>query len=359
MLLVDFGESTCKFALVKEQGRALEVQEWGIEDMRSLEYATEHVLAKMKGMDVGTVLLSFPPALRRARVVYERVERKNAALRIEAAEKETILEALFVKVRSSLKERLQDTSGILAKDVHIHKLQVLGYVVDGYEVPDLLGFPGQLLDVQILAVFTLVKHLPIVDNIIQRFAGMSCRVVHGAETLYGFSQRSLQDALYVDIGDASCRVMVTQQKRAAFVDEVARGGKDFTLHLQEVLSLGENTAKDFKERYTSGNFSFPLREGVKKGFALIAQDLVRLVAKSLSGTKIPLPSSVFLFGGGSKLPEIVEAFEGNAFEGLAFLEKPRISFLLPKDLWTMEFPGKSNPAFTPLFFLPYADKESS
>ncbi len=359
MLLVDFGESTYKFALVKERGNVLEVQAWGIEDVRSLEYATEHILERVKGQDTDTVLLSFPPTLWRSRVLQERVERKNAALRINPAERETILEDLFLKARLSLAGRVQDSFGILAEDIHILKLHILRYVVDGYEVQDILGFPGQHLDVHIMAVFTLVKHLPIVNNITQRLSGMPFRIIHIAEALRGFSQRSLQDAIYIDIGDASCEIMVTHQGRVTFIDEVSHGGKDFTLYLQETLSLGENTAKDFKERYALGDFSFPLRERVKEGFWRIAQDLVRLVCKSLGSVREPLPSPVLLFGDGSKLPEIEEALGGKQLEGLAFHEKPRILFLLPKDLWTVEFPGKSNPAFTPLFFLPYANKESS
>ncbi|MDO8474406.1 MAG: hypothetical protein Q7S62_02585 [bacterium] len=357
MLLVDFGESTCKFALVKEYEKSLEVQEWGIEDIRSLEYAAEHILERMKGVhgDMEPVFVSLPATLWRSRVLYEGIERKNAALRIDSAEKETILEGLFARTRSSLKEQVQDSSGILAEDVSIQKLQILKYTIDGYHVQDILGFPGTHLDVQIMAVFALVKHLPIVDNIIQRFSSISSpRIVHLAEALEGFSQTRPQDAIYIDMGDAFTRIIATQQKRVAFVDEVSRGGRDFTLYLQETLSLGENTAKDFKERYASGDFSFPLREAVKEGFLAIAEDLARLVCKSLRSTRVSLPSSIFLFGEASKLPEIEKAFLGNIFEGLPFHEKPRISFLLPKDLWTLEFPGKTNPVFTPLFFLPYA-----
>ena len=354
MLLVDFGESACKFALVKEHGKNLEVQKWGVEDIRSLEYATEHVLEEVKGIDIDTVLLGLPSTLWRSRILHERIERKNTALRIDLAEKKAILDDLFSRARVSLAKHVQDSSGILPEDVHIHKLQILTYAIDGYQVEDILGFEGQHMDVHIMAVFALVKHLPIVDNIIQRFSHMSCRIIHPAEALGSFSQEKSQNAIYVDIGDASCRIAVTQGGRVAFVDEVGRGGKDFTLYLQEALSLGENTAKDFKERYASGDFSFPLREEVKKGFALIAEDLVRLVDRSLVSASMLLPPSILLFGGSSKLPEVKEAFESSSFEGLAFHEKPRISFLLPEDLWTMEFPGKTNPIFTTLFFLPYA-----
>jgi hypothetical protein len=362
MLLVDFGESAFKFALVKEHEKSLEVKTWGVEDIRSLEYATEHILAKTRGMHTDTepILLSFPPSLWRSCILYESMDRNSASLRIDSAEKKTILEDLFARARLSLAKKVQDSSGILAKDIHMQKLHTFTWAIDGYEVQDILGFSGQHVEVHIMAVFVLAKHVPIVDTIIQRFSGAPCRIVHVVETLEGFSQRRLQqDALYLDMGDASCRIMVTHQRRVAFVDEIFRAGRDFTLYLQETLSLGENTAKDFKERYASGDFSFPLREGVKRGFQAIAQDIVRLVCESLRRVSAPLPPSVFLFGGTSKVPEIQEAFEGTLFAELPFYEKPHFSFLLPKDLWTLEFPGKTNPVLTPLFFLPYANKKSS
>lgn len=363
MLLVDFGENTCKFALVQEYEKNLEVRAWGVEDVRSLEYAAEHVLEKTKGMnrDTEPILLSFSSTLWRSRVLHEIIERKNAALRIDPAEKSAIIEDLLSRVRSRLKEWVQDSSGILAGDISIRKLQILNYTINGYQVKDILNFQGARLDIQVMVVFALAKHLPIIDNIVQRFSGiLSPRIVHLAETLEGFSQTRSQDAIYIDMGDASCRIIVVQQKRVVLVDEVSRGGRDFTLYLQETLSLGENTAKDFKERYASGDFSFSLREGVKGGFLAIAKDLMRLVCKSLGSIAADLPPSVFLFGGASKLPEVQEIFQGSIFEGLPFREKPRISFLLPKDLWNFsEFPGKTNPVFTPLFFLPYANKENS
>lgn len=364
MLLVDFGESTCKFALIKEHERSLDVQTWGIEDIRSFEYAVNHVLESIKGAheDIGPVLVSLPPTLWRSLVIHERVERKNASVRIDSAEKKSILESLFTRVRASLAKQVQDAFGILAEEIRIQNLQVLKYAIDGYEVQDVLGFVGVHIDVQVMVVFTLVKHMPVVDTILQRFSGaLSPRVVHLTQALEGFSKTSLQDAIYIDLGDASCRIIVTQRKRVVFASEIARGGKNFTLYLQETLSLGDNIAKDFKERYTLGDFSFPLREGVKKGFQDIAKDIVSLVCKSLSRVSAAesLPPLIFLFGGASKLPEIMEVFERNAFEDLAFHEKPRISFLLPKDLWNLEFPGKTNPSLTPLFFLPYANKESS
>lgn len=362
MLLVDFGENTFKFALVREQKNSLEVQEWGIEEIRSLEYAAAHVLEKMGNAraDIGSVLLSFPSFLWRSRVLHERIERKNPSLRIDKIEKEAILEDIFARARSSLKAWVQNSSGILAEDISVKKLQILQRTIDGYQVEDILNFPGTYLDVQILAVFALVKHLPIIDNIVQRFSGVSCHIVHYAEALEEFSQAKAQDAVYINMGDASCRIIVAQQKHTVFVDEVPRGGKDFTSYLQEVLSLGENTAKDFKERYASGDFSFPLREKVKEGFLRLAKDLAGLLCKSLAGVSVPLPPSVFLFGGTSKLPEIQEVFQGSILEKLPFREKPRVSSLLPKDLWDLPgFPGKTNPVFTPLFFLPYADKENS
>src|SRR3989338_11310560 len=326
MLIVDFGENTCKFALVKKQEGNLEVRQWGIEDSRSLEHAADHVLEKTKGMreDVEPAFVSLPSALWRSRVLYEGVERKNAVLRIDKKEKEAILADLSAKAHSRLAKHMQDSSGILAEDIRVHAFNILSYAIDGYAVPDILGFPGARVDIHAMAVFTIVKHLPIVDTILERFSGMPFRIVHCAEALEAFSCMKRQDAVYIDIGDASCSIAVVQQ-HVIYLDDIPRGGKDFTLHLQETLALGENTAKDFKERYAAGDFSFLLRERVKEGFLNLGKELLGLVRENLRKAAVSLPPSIRIFGGTSKLPEIQEIFQGKPLRDLPFSQEPAAS----------------------------------
>ncbi len=106
------------------------------------------------------------------------------------------------------------------------------------------------------------------------------------------------------MGDGTTQIIVVKDQKVVFVDQVPRAGKDFTFFLQETLRLGEHTAKDFKERYAAGDFSFLLRERVKKGFLDLAKELLNLVRDSLRRVEVSLPPSVLLFGGASRLPDI-------------------------------------------------------
>lgn len=359
MLLVDFGEKSYKFAVAKKIGQDLEVGAWGVEDMRSLEHGAESILKKIgENSDAGPTFLSFSPGLWRAKTFYERIERQDAVLRINPAEKESILGDLSQRVRGKLTERIQKTSGILAEDVIIEKLHIQRSVIDGYEVQDIAGLHGMFLDFQILAIFTFSEYHPILDAVVKRF--QDPRIFHIVEALQGFSRAKRKDGVFVDMGDASTQVIVVKDGKAAFVGQIPKGGKDFTFFLQETLRLGENTARDFKERYSAGDFSFSLREQVKKGFLDLAKELLALVQESLREVAISLPSSIYLFGGTSKIPEIQEVFQAGSFSDLAFGEEPSVSFLMPENLWTLpSFPGKTNSILTPLFLLPYANKENS
>ena len=367
MLLVDFGERSYKFAVCKQIGQNIEVQEWGVEDMRSLEHGTESILKRTlrqssgqagENPDLGATFLSFSPGLWRAKTFYERIERKDAVSLVSLAEKEEILKDLSQRVHKSLGEEIQGASGILKEDVIIEKLAIHKRVIDGYEVPDILGFPGKHLDFQLIVIFTFAQYRPILDTISQKFLNPS--IFHLAEALGGFSKAKKQDGLYLDMGGDSTQIIVVKDHQVLFVDQVPRAGKDFTFFLQETLFLGENTAKDFKERYAAGDFSFPLRERVKRGFLDLAKELLNLIQESLREVAVSLPPSVYIFGGTSKLPEIQEIFQVKQLHDLPFAEEPSISFLSPKDLWNFSsFPGKTNPIFTPLFLLPYADKENA
>ena len=272
MLLVDFGERSYKFAVCKEVGPNLEVKAWGVEDMHSLEHGAESILKKAGARaDVGSTFLSFSPAWWRARTFYERIERRDAVLRITPAEKENILENLSQRIRKKLGEEMQRASGILAKDVIIEKLAIQKLGIDGYQVQDIVGFQGTLLDFQLMCIFTLTAYRPILDAISQRFFDPS--VFHIAEALSGFSAVKKQDGVYLDMGDGATQIIVVKDHTVLFVDQVPLAGKNFTFFLQETLTLGENTAKDFKERYAAGDFSFPVRERVKKGFLDLTKEL--------------------------------------------------------------------------------------
>lgn len=356
MLLVDFGERSYKFAVCKKIGPNLEVKTWGVEDMHSLEHGTESILKKTGEIaDMGPTYLSFSPAWWCAKTFYDRIERRDAVLRITPQEKEAILKDLSQRVAKKLGEEMQRASGILAKDVIIEKLAIHKLGIDGYEVQDIVGFQGTLLDFQLMCTFTLAAYRPILNTISQKFQDPT--IFHLAEALQGFSQAKKQDGVYLDMGDGATQIIVVQDHKVFFVDQVPLAGKDFTFFLQETLTLGENTAKDFKERYAAGDFSFPVRERVKKGFLDLAKELLNLIQESLSKVKVSLPPQVFLFGGTSSLPEVEEIFQGSALRHMAFSQEPAVSFLLPKDLWILKFPGKTNPIFTPLFLLPYAPLE--
>lgn len=354
MLLVDFGERSYKFAVCKRVGQNMRVDAWGVEDMRSLEYGTESILKKAGGSpNIDPVFLGFSPGVWRAKTFYERIERKDAVLRIASAEKEEIVENLFQKVRKDLENQVRGASGILAKDVVIEKQRICKCVIDGYEVPDILGFSGKHLDFQILCIFTLAACRPILNSIAQRFKNSS--VFHLAEALGGFSRTKQQDGLYLDMGDDFTQVIVVKEQQVLFVDQVPRAGKDFTRFLQETLALGENTAKDFKERYATGDFSFQLRERVREGFLNLGKELLGLVRESLRKAAVSIPPSIRIFGGTSRLPEIQEIFQDKPLRDLPFSQEPAASPLLPEDLWSFsKFSGKTNPILTPLFLLPYA-----
>ena len=359
MLLVDFGERSYKFAVCKKVGQNMEVGAWGVEDMRSLEHGTKSILEKAgESSETDPVFLSFSPSVWRAKTFYERIERKDAALRIVSAEKEEIVENLSQRVRKKLEDQMQSASGILAKDVVIEKQRIYRCAIDGYDVPDILGFSGKHLDFQLLCIFTLAQYRPILNAISQRFKNPS--VFHLAEALGGFSRTKKQDGLYLDMGDDYTQVVVVKEQQVLFVDQVPRAGKDFTRFLQETLALGENTAKDFKERYAAGDFSFLLRERVKEGFLNLGKELLGLVRENLRKAAVSLPPSIRIFGGTSKLPELQEIFQGKPLCDLPFSQEPAASSFLPKDLWSFsQFSGKTNPILTPLFLLPYADKENS
>jgi hypothetical protein len=90
-------------------------------------------------------------------------------------------------------------------------------------------------------------------------------------------------------------------------------------HNYSNLILSEDVRKKVREILT---------EEVRNWFLNFKKALEILLEKQ----KILFPSKIFIFGGGSSLPEIQEVLEEGDWEGLTFISRPEVKIINPKDL---------------------------
>lgn len=309
---IDIGTEAVKAVIFKREPRlkilahSLEYfDRYGVFDSKSFEIdlVRKTLLKVIKDLKRTTsvkpekAILLLPPTVFKARVIDFDFEREDLKP-LEKDEREKIIN----QMTQESKKRVGSEIGILPKDLYFQGGSILERKIDGYQVPSLLGFKGKEIEIKFLALFLLRDYF---DNIkeIRDLLGMKTRIVHESEGLGSWLNSFDPNSLFLDVGGRVTQFFLVKQGIEE-VNDFRGGGKDFSDLLSEELGLNENRARVLKERYARGELreaSKAIENFFKKRAQLWINDLKEKLAvfeKSITS------SEIYLFGGGSNLPEI-------------------------------------------------------
>ncbi|MDP2864517.1 MAG: hypothetical protein Q8N73_02605 [bacterium] len=321
-------------------------------------------------------LLGLPANILKGRIVFQSFKRENSQSIIDKKEKEVIYQKILSKTQKEISQIFARESGILPKDIHFINLKILEIKIDGYVVPAIQGYDGENLDFRILAIFLPKYYLENVKKIIQGLIPGGLEILNLAEVLPYFFRNRVADGIFLDVGGNLTQIFLVNNEKLNKVDEFQIGGETFSQALSQSLGLNIKEARVLKENYSKGELS---EEGVRKRVREIFSQSLEEWFKNLKlklktqmsfreggvivgeATGSLLPSTFFLFGGGSQLPEIQEILEEGDWEGFSFFTPPKVKFIYPKDFRNIEDITKklNSPQDVPLLLIAnYYDQEN-
>ncbi|XOB41613.1 MAG: cell division FtsA domain-containing protein [Candidatus Nealsonbacteria bacterium] len=330
-------------------------------------------------------LLELPANILKGRIAFQSFKRKNSQSIIDKKEKEVIYQKILSKAQNEISQIFATESGILPKDVHFINLKILEIKIDGYVVPVLQGYDGKNLDFRILAIFLPKYYLENIKKIIQALIPTDfyrdkyiqedftkneegLEILHLAEALPYFFTRRVVDGIFLDVGGNLTQIFLVNNGKLNNVDEFEIGGKTFSQALSQSLGIEISEARVLKENYSKGELSEEVRKRVREIFSQSLGDWfknlkLKLKTQSIFGRGrksggVLLPSTFFLFGGGSQLPEIQEILEEGNWEDFSFFTPPKVKFIYPNDLRNIEDITKklNSPQDIPALLLCYASQ---
>ena len=282
-------------------------------------------------------LLGLPANILKGRIVFQSFRRENPqSMIIDKKEKEVIYQKILSKTQKEISQIFARESGILPKDIHFINLKILEIKIDGYVVPAIQGYDGENLDFRILAIFLPKYYLENVKKNIQGLIPGGLEILNLAEVLPYFFRNRVADGIFLDVGGNLTQIFLVNNGKLNKVDEFQIGGETFSQTLSQSLGLEISEARALKENYSKGELS---EEGVRKRVREIFSQSLEEWFKNLKlklKTHSLLPSTFFLFGGGSQLPEIQEILEEGDWEGFSFFTPPKVKFIYPKDFRNIE-----------------------
>jgi len=205
--------------------------------------------------------------------------------------------------------------------------------VDGHGVTDPIGFRGEEIGAAIFAAMARVETVQMWGAVAEELEFSSLTLT--ATPLALAASLPAAQGLLVDIGGATTDLVWCSAGRPVVVEALPVGGHALTGSLARKWGLAANGAERLKRAYSSHELSVDAEAQVQSVLwpALLGwvEDMEAALAR-LSHDE-PLPQHLYLFGGGSALPEMVDAVRSLAWsQRLRFVRYPEVSCLRPTDV---------------------------
>lgn len=354
-LVLDIGTESVKTLIFKREGlkniilsTSLEyLNKFSIFDSRDFETdvikkAISKVLQnivpqnlKGKSLKDLSVILGLPANILQGRVVSQVFGRENPKKIIEQKEEKTISQVILKETQKKILENIAQKKGILPQDIQLLSLKILEIKIDGYQVPGLLGYEGKNLQFRILVIFLPKYYLQNIRNIIEAVGLENVNIVHEAQGLLNYVGEK-PDGIFLDLGGETTQIFLVKGGMLSKINEFNIGGRAFSQALSERLGLDELSCRTLKERYSKKDLSLESQERIREILWPYCQSWFGTLQEKLKETCSLLPETIFLFGGGSLLPEIREVLKEGKWQDFSFPNKPQVKFLYPKDLKRIE-----------------------
>jgi len=331
-LVLDVGTEAVKGLICKKENSKMVVlgastqyfERYGVFDGRDFEtdVIKRAILKTIKqGWEKLPVLVGLPPNILKGRIVWKFFKRDNPKKKISKGEQELIYQQVFKEAQKEIFQRFTKEFGILAGDIQWITQKILEIKIDGYPVSELQGYDGKDLDIKILATFLQKYYFENIKKIFEDLQLKIFKIIHLAESLPLVSGDKIGDGIFLDVGGQTTQIFLVKGDNLEQVNEFGTGGKVFSQELSEILGIDEESARTLKERYANKLLSSGGEKRIKEMFLEEKRTWYKDLKQSLP--REFFPSTIFLFGGGSLLPEIQEVLKENGI---------RVKFIYPKDL---------------------------
>jgi len=296
---------------------------------------------EMAGLTADKVIVGIAGELVKGATSVVNYQRLNPKKKIDLAELNKIIDQVQWKSFDKVRKELSWETGYSEIDVKLVNAAVVDVKIDGYKVTNPLGFQGKDVSVSIFNAFAPLIHLGALQTITQELGLELISIAaepFAVARSFGTDESSEFSAIFIDIGGGTTDIAVVRNGGVEGTKMFAIGGRSFTKRLTQVFGNSFSESEDLKIAYSGGLLDQKTIKTINEAFVKDCEVWLSGVELSLGefGQSDALPQRILLCGGGSALPEIKQVLGRNEWWGrLPFSQKPKISFIKPKDIKTV------------------------
>lgn len=309
-------------------------------------------IKKRSGKIFTEAWLTLSPDVLNAEISSQTYARISGRKKISEKEEKEIMQVILGEAEEEISKQFSLKSGILPADVQFLGSRITEIKIDGYEVPKMVGFEGEIIYARILTVFAPKYYLERISGVLGKQGIKITKIVHPAEVLPAVFSKTAKDGIFMDIGGEITQVILLKKGKIDSLGKINSGGKNLTETISKILGMSIPDARMLKERYSKGELSKESSERIKKIIFEDLQEFFSALKERLSDFSATSAKNLFLYGGASNLPEIGEILKEGKQKEMTFEAFPDLKIISPfKIRPDINAPKINDPQFTQLFLI--------
>lgn len=264
--------------------------------------------------------------------------RRKPSLKINNNELQSILAEIQTSNRNQVKSQLKKEN-LFQGDIELINSAVTNFVIDGTTVKNPLEFTGENLTIDTYTAYAPLISIGALQAVADEIKLDLVSVIHSPYALaksFDANHYQYKDAIFIDIGGSNTDIAINQNGSLLSTRTFGIGGQNFTNSLASNLNIAHQKAEQYKKDYSDNLLSDETQSQINQLFAPIAKQWLDNLTSEIKKTDISIyPNKIFLCGGGSLLPEILETLSTNWYDQLPMSSKPTIKQIHPVDIENM------------------------
>ena len=269
------------------------------------------------------------------------VERARPSDSLKLDEIGDVIEQVQRLALTRVTERLTWEMGQPQVDVRLVNTAVVSIKIDGHQISNPIGFQGRYLQVTVFNAFAPLVHVGASESIAHQLRLDLLSVVAEPYAVANCLSDTLAlelGGIFIDVGGGTTDVALVRNGGIEATESFALGGRAFTRRLATEQSIDLDDAESLKIRYSKRELSPAAAKDVRRALdrdVSTWMDGIQLILEEMAGEG-QLPPYVYLCGGASALPDIMERLKAFPWtERLPCPRPPQISLLRPEDVTSL------------------------
>jgi cell division protein FtsA len=293
---------------------------------------------KMAGVVAKDVVIGIAGELVKGASTTVRYKRAVPSDPIDMPELRKILDRVQYRAFERAREQLTWETGYKELEVKLVNTAIVDVQIDGYRVTNPIGFQGRDVSIQLFNAFAPMVHLGALQSVAQdldlNLINIAAEPFAVAKSVGGQDSGEFS-AIFIDIGGGTTDIALVNNGGVEGTKMFAIGGRAFTKRIAQVANCSFEKAEEMKIAYSAGKLG-------PKGVKLVEEAVNADIQVWLSGVELSLaefervehlPAKILLCGGGTALPQIMEALKGKEwYKSLPFARKPIVNHISPSEV---------------------------